>query len=56
MANTVIHSFKTISTESSLVLANWLPFELKALQLAVLAFIKMSIGNATLFPGHVQFI
>jgi ribonuclease HI len=56
MATTTIRSFRTISTDSSLIIGNWLPFDLRIRQLAILAGIKMNINFSTPYPGHVQFI
>ena len=56
MATTKIRSFRTISTNSSLIIGNWLPFDLRIRQLAILAGIKMNINFSTPYPGHVQFI
>ena len=56
MASTIIRSFKTISTDSSMVIANLLPFDLRARQLACLTYIKMSSNQNGHYSGHVRYI
>jgi ribonuclease HI len=56
MATTVIRSFKSISSDSSFVITNWLPFDFRARQLAALTAAKLGLKQPSLFPGHVQFI